>query len=48
MTKMTWQLYRTNEVGEWAVVADCESLPAAAQRIIQIEAIRETELTFKL
>ena len=43
-----WQLYRTNDVGEWVLVAAFESLPAASRRIIEIEAIPARELIFQI
>lgn len=43
-----WQLYRTNDVGEWVVVAGLNSLAAVAKRIIAIEAITARSLIFQM
>lgn len=48
MANAIWQLYRTNEVGDLIVVANCESLSAATKRIIEIEAIPVRGLFFQL
>lgn len=34
-----WQLYRTNDIGEWVHIGSFPSLSATAHRIIQIEAV---------
>ena len=43
-----WQLYRTNDVSEWAAVAGLASLAAVAKRIIDIEAIMARSLIFQM
>lgn len=43
-----WQLYRTNDVGEWVAVAGLNSLAAVAKRIIAIEAIHARNLIFQI
>ena len=48
MPNASWQLYRTNDVGEWGLVAHFETLPAATRRIIEIEAIPARELIFQI
>lgn len=48
MTNEAWQLYRTNDLGEWTLVANFESLAATARRIIQIEAIPMRGLSFEI
>lgn len=32
-----WQLYRTNDVGEWTLVETVSALSAAVRRIIELE-----------
>lgn len=43
-----WQLFRTNALGEWALVGSHESLAAAARRIIEIEAVPERSIAFQM
>lgn len=48
MTNEAWQLYRTNDLGEWTLVANFESLAATARRITEIEAMSVRVLFFQM
>lgn len=43
-----WQLYRTDDIGEWVNVAGLGSLAEVAKRIIAIEAIPARSLIFQM
>lgn len=43
-----WQLYRTDDVGEWVAVGGLDSLATVAKRIIAIEAIPARSLIFQM
>lgn len=48
MTDSIWQLYRTNDLGEWKLVGNFDRLAAAARRIIDIEAVPVGALSFEM
>lgn len=48
MASAVWHLYKTDDLGEWVMVANFQSLAAAAGRIIEIEAIPLRSLFFEM
>ncbi len=48
MASAVWQLYKTDDIGEWVMVANFDSLAALARRVIEIEALPVRSLFIEL
>lgn len=48
MADSIWQLYRTNDLGEWVLVGNFDRLAAAARRILDIEAVPMSGVAFEM